>query len=384
MTAAEHIPHHQALVREAGRVRLRVRPTHAPAPGELLVAVQVAGLCGTDIQMLRGLRDDPAPVIGHEGICHVVAAGTGAPDSLSPGTPVLVNPTHRSDPSFLLGHNVDGLMQERTHIPATAVHDGLVVPLTQPPDPVLGTLIEPLAAVCYAFALLGTVGPRTLVVYGDGTIGQLAVRAARRWLGEDVRVVLVHHSRDGLEWSARHPVAGTELLLDGEGHEALRLDGPTAVLLATPRTGTLNALESALRLDCRDLTIDMFGGLPPGATSALLPGVDLAAVRAANCAGLPVPAAFTRVRGPQGRSVRLTGHRGVGNDHLLEAAAELAGRPDLYRDLVTHVVEPREAAKIMNSLSAGLGRNVAGSRLIKLAVQFPRTPPSSSLSSESA
>ncbi|WP_225824264.1 alcohol dehydrogenase catalytic domain-containing protein [Streptomyces naphthomycinicus] len=377
MSTTEHLPHHQALVREAGRVRLRQCPTPYPAPGELLVATEVAGLCGTDIQMLRGLRDDPAPVIGHEGIARVVAAGTGVPDTLRPGTPVVVNPTHASDPSFLLGHNVDGLLQERTRIPATAVRDGLVVPLEQSPGDVLGTLIEPLAAVRYAFAVLAPARPRTLVVFGDGTIGQLAVRAARRWLGDGVRVLLVHHTRDGREWSARHRVPGTELLLSGE-QDALPPLGaePVAALLATPRDGTLDALESALRLDSPDLTVDMFGGLPPGATSPQLPGVDLTAVRAANCAGHPVPPALTRVSTAQGRRVRLTGHRGVANGHLIEAAAELRRDPARYRDLVTHVVELPEAARIMNDLSAGRGRTVAGNRLVKLAVRIAPAPPS--------
>ncbi|WP_405456668.1 alcohol dehydrogenase catalytic domain-containing protein [Streptomyces sp. NBC_00101] len=364
---------HLALVREAGRVRLRARPTQRPAPGELLVTTPTAGLCGTDVQMLRGLRDDPAPVIGHEGVCRVVAAGAGVPDALAPGTSVVINPTHGSDPSFLLGHNVDGLLQERTLIPATAVRDGLVVPLERELDPVLGALAEPLAAVGYALGLLATAAPRTLVVYGDGTIGQLAVRAARRGLGDDIRVVLVHHTREGLEWSAQRPLPGVELTLG----EVSRAEGPVAVLLATPRTGTLQALEAALRIGGEDLTVDLFGGLPPGASSTLLPGVDLAAVRAANCAGQPVPAVFTTVRTAEGHRVRLTGHRGVANSHLLRAAAELSDSPALYRDVVTHVVGPLEAAAIMSRLATGPGRTVDGARLIKLAVRFAQAPPHS-------
>ncbi|MFF6775880.1 alcohol dehydrogenase catalytic domain-containing protein [Streptomyces sp. NPDC012637] len=374
MTAPEEIPSHRALVREAGRVRLALRPTQRPAPGELLVTTPVAGLCGTDIQMLRGLRDDPAPVIGHEGIARVVAAGTGVPGP-PPGTPVVINPTHRDDPSFLLGHNVDGLLQELTRIPATAVGAGLVVPLEQVPDAVLGTLVEPLAGVRYALGLLATARPRTLVVYGDGNIGQLAVRAARGLLGADVRVLLVHHTPEGLEWSARHPVPGTELLGGGKPHALPQIaEGPVAALLATPRDGTLAALDAALRLGGGDLTVNLFGGLPPGASSPLLPGVDLTAVRAANRAGHPVPASFTEATTTEGRRVRLTGHRGVANGHLLEAAAELCRRPALYRDLVTHVVEPAEAARIMNDLAAGRRRTVDGNRLLKLAVRFAPAP----------
>ncbi|MFJ9773235.1 alcohol dehydrogenase catalytic domain-containing protein [Kitasatospora sp. NPDC101157] len=377
-TATEGVPSHHALVREPGGVvRLRLRPTQRPAPGELLVATPVAGLCGTDIQMLRGLRDDPAPVIGHEGIARVVAAGPGVPDALRrPGTAVVVNPTHRSDPSFLLGHNVDGLLQERTLVPATAVRDGLVLPLEQQPDAVLGTLIEPLAAVRYALDLLATARPRTLVVHGDGTVGQLAVRAARHRFGGGVRVLLVHHTPDGLAWSAQQGVPGVELTLDGVPPLG---PGPVAALLATPRDGTLNALTSALRLAVGEeqLTVDLFGGLPPGARSALLPGVDLTAVRAANCAGHPVPYAFTTADTADGRRVRLTGHRGVGNHHLAEAAQELCRRPDTYRALVTHVVGAPEAARIMTDLSAGRGRTVTGRRLVKLAVRFGPAPPGS-------
>ncbi|MFF5634728.1 alcohol dehydrogenase catalytic domain-containing protein [Streptomyces sp. NPDC012825] len=377
MTAPEDVPVHRALVREAGKVRLRPRPTPRPSPGELLVTTPVAGLCGTDIQMLRGLRDDPAPVIGHEGVARVVATGPGVPGSLAPGTPVVVNPTHRDDPSFLLGHNVDGLLQEFTLIPATAVRDGLVVPLEQVPDAELGTLVEPLAAVRYALGLLATAGPRTLVVYGDGNIGQLAVRAAHGLLGADVRVLLVHHTPEGRRWSDRHPVPGTEPVggTAQDGPPPLG-DGPTAALLATPRDGTLDALAAALRLGGGDLTVDLFGGLPPGAACDLLPGIDLAAVRAANCAGHPVPAVFTETTTAEGRRVRLTGHRGVGNGHLLKAAAELCRHPALYRDLVTHVVEPAEAARIMNGLSAGRRRNVDGNRLLKLAVRFTPAPAS--------
>ncbi|MEK8172823.1 alcohol dehydrogenase catalytic domain-containing protein [Streptomyces sp. M19] len=154
-----------------------------PGPGELLLAPEVAGVCGTDLQMLRGLRDDEAPVIGHEGVARVVLAGAGAAP-VSPGHPGGGQPDAPHDPSFLLGHNVDGLLQERTLVPATAVRDGLVFALPgQAPEPELAALLEPLAVVRHALSALATGRPRTLLVIGDGTVGHLAVRAAHRWLG---------------------------------------------------------------------------------------------------------------------------------------------------------------------------------------------------------
>ncbi|RLV10060.1 alcohol dehydrogenase [Streptomyces griseocarneus] len=368
------LPVHRAIVREGGSVRVRRRPTLPPAAGELSIAPLVAGLCGTDLQMLRGLRDDPAPVIGHEGVARVVAAGRGVDSVLAPGALVVVNPTHPTDPSFLLGHNVDGLLQERTLIPATAVQGGQVIALSEAPEPDLAALLEPLATVRYALSVLATARPRTLVVLGDGTVGHLAVRAARHWLGDGVRTVLVHHTRQGREWSARSRIRADVLLtqgLDDAGALAGTFaDGPVAVLLATPRDATLTCLETVLRAARGEVTVDLLGGLPPGAGTALLPGVDLAAVRAANCAGLPDPAETVTVRSTTGVPVRLFGHRGVGNAHLLASAAELCRAPERYRDLVTHAVDLTEAAAIMGRLALGRDRNVAGRRLIKLAVRI--------------
>ncbi len=355
---------HRAVVRSAGTVSVRTRPTAVPGPGELSVAPLCAGLCGTDIQMLRGLRDDPAPVIGHEGIARVAAAGPGAPDWCAPGTLVAVNPTHPTDPGFLLGHNVDGLLQERTLLPATAVSGGVVLPLPAASDVSLAPLLEPLAVVRYALGALRAFAPGTLIVVGDGTVGHLAVRAAPRWLGPDVRTVLVHHTAEGRDFSRSRPIGAEPLLLNGLAD--LRPAGPVAALLATPRDATADALEAVLAVAGRDVVVDMVGGLPAGAGVPSLPGLDLAAVRAANCGGVPdPPRVHTAAHG-----VRLFGHRGVANRHLLDAAAELAHDPAGYRDLMTHQTDLDGAARVMRALASSRRRAVDGRRLVKLAVHI--------------
>ncbi|MBE3014676.1 alcohol dehydrogenase catalytic domain-containing protein [Microbispora sp. NEAU-D428] len=336
------------------------RPTLAPGPGELSVAPLYAGLCGTDIQMLRGLRDDPAPVIGHEGIARVTAAGKGVPEKFAPGALVVVNPTHPADPGFLLGHTTDGLLQERTLLPATAVSGGLVLALPESTDVTVAALLEPLAVVRYALSELSAFDPATLLVVGDGVIGHLTVRAARRLLGRDVRVALVHHTERGRAFSEASPHPA-DLLLDGLS--GVTPDGPVAALLATPRDATVAALESVLAAGAD--VVDIVGGLPPGASTPSLPGIDLTAVRAANCAGLPAPAQITTA----GR-VRLFGHRGVANRHLLDAAAELAGDAGHYRDLITHETDLDGAARVMRTLAGSRERVVEDRRLIKLSVRI--------------
>lgn len=351
---------HRAIVRADGAPSVAPRPTIAPGPGEVSIATLYAGLCGTDIQMLRGLRDDPAPVIGHEGIAKVVAAGAGVPEEYAPGALVTVNPTHPADPAFLLGHTVDGLLQERTLLPATAVTAGMVVPLPETTDVTLAPLLEPLAVVCYALGELTAFTPTTLLVIGDGTVGHLAVRAARRWLGEDVRVALMHHTQQGRAFSeaSSHP---PDLVLDGLSRGVL--DKPVAALLATPRDATVAALESALAAGAD--AVDIVGGLPSGAATPLLPDTDLAAVRAANCGGLPEPARIATA----GR-VRLFGHRGVANRHLLQSAAELACEPGRYCDLITHETDLDGAARVMRALACSRGRIVDGRRLVKLSARI--------------
>jgi len=351
---------HRGIVRAGGTLSVALRPTIAPGPGELSVATVYAGLCGTDIQMLRGLRDDPAPVIGHEGIARVVDAGVGVPEPLAPGTLVAVNPTHPTDPRFLLGHNIDGLLQERTLLPAMAVTGGMVLPWPETTDVKLAPLVEPLAVVCYALGELAAFSPATLLVVGDGIVGHLAARAARRQLGEDVRVVLVHHTERGRAFSevSQHPA---DLMLDGLS--GVVLNGPVAALLATPRDATVGALEAVLAAGAD--VVDIVGGLPPGAATPLLPDVDLTAVRAANCGGLPQPVRIATVG-----SVRLFGHRGVANRHLRESAAELARDPVRYRDLITHETDLDGAARVMRALASSRERTVDGTRLIKLSIRI--------------
>lgn len=378
--AGRHAATHRAAVRDGADVRIAQRPTPRPGPGELLIAPRAAGLCGTDLQMLRGLRDDPAPVIGHEGVATVVAAGAGAPARLAPGTEVVVNPTHPSDDSFLLGHVVDGLLQERVLLPATAVDGGLVLPVRAGLGPRAAALIEPLAVVRYALSALAAGRPRTLLVYGDGTVGHLAVRSAPSLLGAGVRTVHVHHTARGRDWSARQAHAADVLLLSGEDTpETLRAaagPGPVGAVLATPRSATLDCLSACLRAGLPDLTVDLLGGLPPSASCPLLPDTDLVAVRSAHRAGRPDPVRFTHRTTTEGEPVRLFGHRGVGNGHLLDSVAELERHPQRYEGVVTHTVGLGEAATVMAGLARGGERTLDGERLVKLAVQLPDPPTS--------
>ncbi|MBI5237791.1 MAG: alcohol dehydrogenase catalytic domain-containing protein, partial [Deltaproteobacteria bacterium] len=55
---------------------LKELPPPAPGPGEVLIRVTLAGICGTDLQILRGYHDFRG-VLGHE----FVGVVAGPPDS---------------------------------------------------------------------------------------------------------------------------------------------------------------------------------------------------------------------------------------------------------------------------------------------------------------
>ncbi|MEJ8279997.1 alcohol dehydrogenase catalytic domain-containing protein [Pseudonocardia spirodelae] len=67
--------------------RLVDAPLPEPGPGEVLVAVDLATVCGSDLHTTRGRRPSPVPgVLGHEQVGHVVATAPG-PRHVD-GTPV--------------------------------------------------------------------------------------------------------------------------------------------------------------------------------------------------------------------------------------------------------------------------------------------------------
>jgi threonine dehydrogenase-like Zn-dependent dehydrogenase len=64
---------------EANRpVEVWERPIGAPGVGEVVLRVQMAGVCGTDVHLLRGEVPLPGPVVlGHEGIATIEEVGGG-------------------------------------------------------------------------------------------------------------------------------------------------------------------------------------------------------------------------------------------------------------------------------------------------------------------
>jgi L-iditol 2-dehydrogenase len=189
----------RAAILEAPQ-RLVVQETAEPRPadGELLVAVELAGVCGSDVPLFQGTRPATYPLIlGHEAIGRVLRPGRSG---LAEGTRVVVEPNipcrvcdvcRRGRGNVCpnkrsLGLNTPGVFAERVAVPAGFAHP--VPPEIEPLDAVG---LEPLAVAVHAFRLGEAAAGEPVAVIGCGTEGllltQVAVAMGARVLAADMR-----------------------------------------------------------------------------------------------------------------------------------------------------------------------------------------------------
>ena len=191
------------VIAEPGRHSLREVGDPTPGPGEVMVAPTAVGLCGSDVELLRGQRPSRYaryPVIpGHEWVGTVVACG---PDvtGLPPGTHVVAEGVRSCGRCRRCGEGRTNLCTSRyaetgfTH--AGALADLLVVPaalahvLPERRTTAAAALIEPAACVATGLLEVGQVPPGSSVaVVGDGPLGLLAVCLLRLFSPADLLLV---------------------------------------------------------------------------------------------------------------------------------------------------------------------------------------------------
>lgn len=178
-----------------GRAEVRDVEPPEPGPGEVVVAVERAGLCGTDVELFTGelayLKTGEASYplrIGHEWCGVVSAVGPGAePDWLGrrvTGDTMLgcghcrrcrAGRHHLCADRFEIGirRGWPGALAEQLPVPVRALH-----PLPAGMDPALGALVEPGGNATRAVRAAAAGPGDRLLVLGPGTIGLLVAQLA--------------------------------------------------------------------------------------------------------------------------------------------------------------------------------------------------------------
>ncbi len=180
-----------------GPGRAEVQDVEEPVagPGQVVVDVERAGVCGTDVEFFTGemsyLHDGQAryPIrIGHEWSGVVRAAGPGVDpgwvgrrvtgDTML-GCGVCGRCTSNRQHLCATRHEIGirngwpGALAERLPVPVTALH-----PLPPPVDPTAGALVEPGGNALRAVRGAGLRPGERLLVLGPGTIGLLVAQIA--------------------------------------------------------------------------------------------------------------------------------------------------------------------------------------------------------------
>ena len=246
-------------------------PVPEPRPGEVLVRVEAAGLCGTDRHLFKGEFPCTPPVtLGHEFSGIVVGRGTGA--TIPEGTRVTCDPNiacgtcdqcHRGRVNLCrnlvaIGIHRDGGFAEYAAIPA---HRAFVLPADL--DPHHGAFCEPLACTLHGIDLAAIRAGARVTVLGGGVIGLLALQLA---VMAGAEVMLVTRQKAKRDLAASLGAAATA----GSVAEATALwpDGADAVLECA---GVGDTVAKAPRLTRAGGRIVILGVLPKGEQVAVEP-----------------------------------------------------------------------------------------------------------------
>jgi threonine dehydrogenase-like Zn-dependent dehydrogenase len=187
----------QALSWNGASLELLELPEPEPAADEAVVRVRLAGICRTDLEIVRGYMGFRG-VLGHE-LVGVVEQGSGA--WLGRRVVAEINAACGSCDSCRRGLDrhcptrrvlgiagAQGVLAERVAVPERSLH---LVPEGVPDD--AAVFCEPLAAAFEVLEQVSVAADTTAFVLGDGKLGLLVAMALAR-AGAQVRLVGHHAS----------------------------------------------------------------------------------------------------------------------------------------------------------------------------------------------
>ena len=338
-----------AILYAPNDMRLSAADDPVPLPGDLILRVRAATICGTDIRVYRGRKTAGIrypSVIGHEFSGEIVAVDGSAVHR--PGTRVGVCPAipcgrcaqclrglENLCPDLqAIGYEIDGAFAEYIRIPARAVELGNVHMLPDNVSDADAALIEPLACVLNGQNKVQLQQGDSVVILGAGPIGTLHAKLAR--LRGAARVIV---SEPNMARRAAALEAGADVVIDPTAADLratvraeTRGQGADVVICAI---GIPALAAQAIGLAAKGGRISLFAGFTKGETGLL----DINAIHYDE--------------------LRVTGAFGLSRRDYEDALNMVAdGRIDL-RDMVTHRYGLHEVAAAFAMAESGAAMKVA-------------------------
>jgi L-iditol 2-dehydrogenase len=259
-------------------LRIEEVPRPGAGAGELLLRVEDASICGTDLRVFNGQHRLFPPgtvrIPGHEVVGVIAEVGRGV-DGYAMGRRVFVAPNmgcghcrqcvsgaNNLCPDYqAVGLTMDGGFAQYMRVPAQALRQGNVMPIRPDLDPAVAALIEPLACVLRGQKAIGVHAGDAVLVLGAGPIGAMHIKLAR--LSGARRVLVSEPNPLRLELARR---AGADRTINPATEDLAAVvaaettgQGADAIIVATAAHA---AQEIAPQLAAIGGRINFFGGLP--------------------------------------------------------------------------------------------------------------------------
>ncbi len=261
-----------------GREDLRLETIDSPVPaiGEVVIAVDAATTCGTDLKVWRrgghAKMLKPPTIFGHEAAGKIIALGEGVTDwkigdrVVANNSAPCMNCFFCQQQEYSLCPNLtwnNGTFAQYLRIPAAIVkHNLLGIPADL--DPAIAAMTEPLACVLHGVARSNFTPNSRVVIIGDGAIGLMfvAVMASQCqsvWLfgGNDRRLAVGEQLGADRVWNYHQSDIPTTVkdLTQGWGADII-----------IEATGVPSVWETAIACGRPGATINLFGGCPQHTT----------------------------------------------------------------------------------------------------------------------
>jgi L-iditol 2-dehydrogenase len=250
---------------------------------EVIIKVEYAGVCGTDLRIYEGTKEIPYPrIIGHElsGVIH--EKGKHVQD-FSCGDRVAVYPMLACGECYVcrqgrtnicvhrktIGYEIDGAFAEFVKIPASFIEAGNVVKV---PDGVTfeqAAIAEPLTAALHGIDRAHLEKGQFLAIVGAGPIGLAHLQLA---LSYDVECIVIEPAEERRALARK---LGADYIIDPKSQDLFEkikeITEGVGVHVAMVDVGIPQVIESSLHIIRKGGVCVIFAGSPKGSSMTIDP-----------------------------------------------------------------------------------------------------------------
>jgi len=344
-----------ATYTQGGSFEIVETPVPILEEGDILLRVEAASICGTDIKIIRSghrkLKDGQRIILGHE-FAGVIEEAKGGTAGFKPGMRIGVAPNwgcgrceacirglanYCADYSAF-GIESDGAHAEYVRIPARAITQGNVVSLPDGFSFEEASLAEPLSCVVNAQNAVDIGSGDTIAVYGCGPMGLLHIILAA---ASGARKIVALDINEARLKSARTAGATDTVLSDREDV-----------------AGRIREITDGVGLDVVITAVPV--------SAVISQGLDLLAPFGRLClfAGLPKdkPEATLNANAVHYKNLRVTGTTGGSNKDYRKALGLIQSRRTDVRQIISHRFNFQEMGRAYDTALSGKGMKIVISR----------------------